>query len=96
MFRSGRGATYPPTRPDSVLVFFNAEDVKRPFEVIGEVLAEGSSGWGVNDSSVVKKAGQKAASIGAHAIIGTREKGSFGNVSDALGKPARFALSERA
>ena len=76
MFRTGAGTVYAPTRPEMVLVFFSAEDVKRPFEVIGEIMAEGSSGWGAKDSSLVSKAQAKAAEIGAHAIIITKEKGA--------------------
>lgn len=74
MFRTGEGVAYPPTAPAKVLVFFSAEDVKRPYDVIGEILAEGSSGWGANDSSLIEKAQVKAAGIGAQAIIVTKEK----------------------
>jgi hypothetical protein len=76
VYRSGSGATYPPTKPDDVLVFFSAEDVKRPYEVIAEILSEGSSGWGYTDSSLVSRAQKKAAVLGAHAIIVTKEKGA--------------------
>jgi hypothetical protein len=84
-FRTGTGVAYPPTRPDAVLVFFSAEDVNRPFEVIGEILAEGSSGWGANDGSLVSKAQQAAAKLGAHAIIVTKEKGASGTSAMLLG-----------
>lgn len=76
MFRTGAGTVYQPTTPASVLVFFTADDVHRPFEIIGEILAEGSSGWGAKDSSLVEKSQRKAAEIGANAIIITKEKGS--------------------
>jgi hypothetical protein len=76
VYRSGTGATYAPTRPDDVLVFFSAEDIKRPYEVIAEILSEGSSGWGYTDSSLVSRAQKKAAALGAHAIIVTKEKGA--------------------
>ena len=85
MFRTGTGTVYAPTKPEMVLVFFTAEDVKRPFEVIGEIMAEGSSGWGAKDSSLVKKAQQEAAKLGAHAIIVTKEKGASGTSAMLLG-----------
>jgi hypothetical protein len=76
VYRSGTGATYPPTKADAVLVFFSAEDVKRPYEVIAEILTEASSYWGWNDSSLVDGAQKKAAALGANAIIVTKEKGA--------------------
>jgi len=85
VFRTGTGTVYPPTRPDTVLVFFSAEDVKRPFEVIGEIMTEGSSGWGAKDSSLVSKAQQKAAEIGGHAVIITKEKGASATAGILLG-----------
>ena len=94
VFRTGRGVTYPPTRPDAILVFFSADDVKRPFEVIGEILAEGSSGWGVSDGTVVRKAQKKAASIGAHAIIVTREKGASAASAKLLGANDKKASAQ--
>ena len=59
--------------------------MKHPFEVIGEIMAEGSSGWGANDSSLVSKARQKAAEIGAQGIIVTREKGASTSAAQLLG-----------
>jgi hypothetical protein len=85
VFRTGTGAVYPATRPDAVLVFFSAEDVKRPFEVIGEIMTEGSSGWGAKDSSLVSKAQQKAAEIGGQGIIITKEKGASATAGILLG-----------
>jgi hypothetical protein len=84
-FRTGSGVVYAPTKPDTVLVFFSADDVKRPFEVIGEIMAEGSSGWGATDSALVSKAQKKAAEIGAHAIVITKEKGASATAGVLLG-----------
>src|SRR5260221_6431045 len=89
VYRSGTGAVYRPTKKDAVLVFFGAEEVKRPYEVIGEILAEGSSGWGANDSSLVSKAQDKAAKLGAHAIIVTKEKGATATSAMLLGSNDR-------
>jgi hypothetical protein len=85
MFRTGTGEVYAPTKPEMVLVFFAADDVKRPFEVIGEILAEGSSGWGANDASLVSKAQNEAAKLGANAIIVTKEQGASGTSAMLLG-----------
>lgn len=78
VFPSGSGRLYRSTVPSSVLVFFAAEDVGRPYEVIGQIMTEGSSGWGRKDSDLVKRAVKEAASIGAHAIIVSKQKGSSG------------------
>lgn len=61
--------TYPPVPQDSVLVFFEEADIKVPFTVIGEILAEGSSGWGADNNDLIKKAQKKAAQMGANAIL---------------------------
>lgn len=68
-FRSGSGTIYPPTRPDAVLIFYSEEDVKRPYEIVGEINTEASSAWGHGEGSLVKKAQKKAAELGAHAIL---------------------------
>ena len=60
---------YPPVEQDSVLVFFSTADIKVTYTVIGEILAEGSSGWGVNNNDLVKKAQKKAGEMGADAIL---------------------------
>ena len=79
-FRSGTGQIYPPTKPDSVLVFYAAEDVKQPYEVIGEITAAGSSGWGKNEGDLIKKAREEAAKLGADAIlVRPLDKGSGGD-----------------
>ena len=76
VFPTGSGQTYPPTKAESVLVFFDASEVGRPYEVIAEIMTEGSSGWGKNDSSLTSKAQKKASEVGAHAIIVTKQKGA--------------------
>jgi hypothetical protein len=68
-FRSGTGKTYRPTRAEDVLVFYEVTDVKRSYEVIGEITTSGSSGMGKNEGDLVKKARQKAAEMGANAIL---------------------------
>ena len=79
-FRSGSGAIYPPTNPESVLVFYAEEDVKRFYEVIGEITTAGSTGWGKGEGDLVKKACKKAAEMGASAILlRGYEKGSSGD-----------------
>jgi len=60
--------TYRPVRQSDVLVFFDEAQVP-PHKVIGELLAEGSSGWGVDQNDLVKKAQKKAAQMGANAIL---------------------------
>lgn len=79
-FRSGSGAIYAPTKSEEVLVFRSKEDVKRPYEVIGEITVAGSSGWGENEGDLIKKARKNAAKLGANAIIvGALDKGSTGD-----------------
>jgi hypothetical protein len=68
-FRSGSGKVYAPTSPDSILIFYSEDDVKRPFETVGEISTEGSSAWGHGEGSLIKKARKKAAEMGAHAIL---------------------------
>lgn len=75
-FPTGSGMSYPPTTKESILVFFSAEDVRRPYEVVAEIMTEGSSGWGKKDSDLTTKGQKEAAKVGAHAIIITKEKGS--------------------
>jgi len=60
--------TYRPVRQSDVLVFFDEAQLP-PHKVIGELLAEGSSGWGVDQNDLVKKAQKKAAQMGANAIL---------------------------
>lgn len=76
-FKTSR-ETYAPVKQNDVLVYFDKEAVP-PHEVIGELLAEGSSGWGVNQNDLVKKAQKKAGQMGANAILvslGDRPSGS--------------------
>ena len=68
-FRSGTGKLYPPAKPVDVLVFYAVEDVKRPYEVIGEITTSGSSGWGKAEGNLIKKAREEAARLGASAIL---------------------------
>jgi creatinine amidohydrolase/Fe(II)-dependent formamide hydrolase-like protein len=89
VFPSGTGNVYAPTDKDAVLVYFSREDVQWPYEVIAEILAEGSSGWGHNDSALVSKARKKAAKLGAHAIIVTKEKGARAVTAMVLGAQDR-------
>lgn len=60
---------YPPTSKESVLVFKDAGEVGRPYETIGTVYAEGSSGWSKNEGDLVDKIRGRAAKLGANAII---------------------------
>lgn len=85
VYRTDTGTVYPPTKPDSVLVFFAAADVKRPFEVIGDIMAEGSSSGGVNDAWLVSKSQEKAAELGANAIIVTKLMGATATSAMPLG-----------
>lgn len=79
-FRSGTGQFHPPTQPTDVLVFYSEEEVKRPFDVIAEIATAGSSGWGKNQGSLVKKARTEAAKVGADAIIlRSYDKGTSGD-----------------
>src|SRR5687767_5275897 len=66
-FRSGSAQVYLPTNPVNVLVFYAVEDVKRPYEVIGEIMTEGSSGFDKNEGDLIKKSRNEAAKLGAHA-----------------------------
>ena len=61
--------TYAPVPPSAVLVFFDAVDIKVPYKVIGEILAEGSSGWGSDQNDMVKKAQREAGKMGANGIL---------------------------
>jgi hypothetical protein len=60
---------YPPTLKDSILVFTDAAEVSRPYETIGTIYAEGSSGWDKKEHDLVDKMRGKAAKLGANAII---------------------------
>jgi hypothetical protein len=68
VFRSSTD-TYPPVPQNSVLVFFDKADITVPYKIIGEVLAEGSSGWGSDNNDLVKKAQKKAGQMGANGIL---------------------------
>ncbi|MBK5257791.1 MAG: sel1 repeat family protein [Vicinamibacteria bacterium] len=68
-FRSGSGTIYPPTNPDSVLVFYGEAEVKRPYEIVGEISTAGSSLYGKGEGALIKKARVKAAEMGANAIL---------------------------
>lgn len=68
VFRSSTD-TYAPVPQNSVLVFFDPTDIKVPYKVIGEILAEGSSGWGSDNNDLVKKAQKKAGQMGANGIL---------------------------
>jgi hypothetical protein len=84
-YRSGTGKIYPPTQSDAVLVFYAAEDVKQPYEVIGEITTAGSSGWGKNEGDLINKARGKAAEMGADAIlVRPIDKGSGGDKAMAV------------
>ena len=61
--------TYPPVPPARVLVFFDDADITVPYEVLGEILVEGSSGWGRGQDDLVEKARQEAGQMGANAIL---------------------------
>ena len=79
-FRSGTGQVYAPTRPDDVLVFYSPDDVRRQYEVIGEIATAGSSGWMHNEGDLLKKARKEAAKMGANAIlVRAIDKGSSGD-----------------
>jgi len=60
---------YPPTPKQSVLVFTDAAEVRRPYETIGTIYAEGSSGWDKKEHDLVDKMRGNAAKLGANAII---------------------------
>ncbi len=84
-FRSGSGAVYPPTKAKEVLVFYNAAEVGRPYEVIGEIATAGSSGWFKNEGDLTRKAQEEAAKIGAHAIIvRSHDEGTGGDRAAAI------------
>jgi hypothetical protein len=85
MFRTGSGAMFPPTSPGAVLVYFSAADVPKPYEVIGEIMTEGSSAWVSSDDKLVSKAQRLAAQIGAQGIIVTKEKGASATAGVLLG-----------
>lgn len=68
VFRSSTD-TYAEVPQNSVLVFFDSADIKVPYKVIGEILAEGSSGWGSDNNDLVKKAQKKAGKMGANGIL---------------------------
>ena len=44
---------YPPTQKESVLVFKEAGEVGRPYETLGTIFAEGSSGWNKHEHDLV-------------------------------------------
>jgi hypothetical protein len=69
--KSFRSSTelFPPVRPEAVLVFFDAANIKVPYKVIGEILVEGSSGWGTDQNDLVKKAQKEAGKMGANAML---------------------------
>jgi hypothetical protein len=84
-FRSGSGTHYPRTNPKDVLVFYALEDVKRPYEVIGEISTAGSSGWFKNEGDLTRKAQQEAAKLGAHAILlRSHDEGTGGDRAAAI------------
>jgi len=60
---------YLPTQKDAVLVFTDAAEVGRPYEILGTIYSEGSSGWGKNEHDLVDKMRGKAALLGGDAII---------------------------
>lgn len=60
---------YPPVRSEAVFVFFEVEAIKVPYKALGEILLEGSSGWGTNQNDLIKKAQKEAGKIGANAIL---------------------------
>jgi hypothetical protein len=72
-------AQYAPVKQSEVLVYFDQEAIRYPYEVIGELLAEGSSGWGVDQNDLVKKAQKKAAQMGANAILVHEPEASSGS-----------------
>lgn len=84
-FKTGDGGSYAPTRPADVLVFFSAEDVKRPYTVVAEIMTEGSSAWFAKDASLVKKAQAEAAKLGAQGVIITKEKAASATAGLLLG-----------
>jgi hypothetical protein len=61
--------TYPPVPTERVLVFFDDADITVPYEVLGEILLEGSSGVGQGQAALVKKGQQEAGKMGANAIL---------------------------
>jgi hypothetical protein len=77
-FRSGTAVAYPPTAASKVLVFYSPDDIKRPYAVIGEIDAFGSSGNYVTQGDLTKKACSEAAKLGADAIIVRQYSGGSG------------------
>ncbi|HSK09089.1 MAG TPA: hypothetical protein VK911_05910 [Vicinamibacterales bacterium] len=60
---------YAPVATEEVLVFRSADQVDRPYDVIGEISASGSKGWFKNQGELVEKTRKEAAKLGADAII---------------------------
>ena len=61
--------TFPEVPQDEVLLFFSVEDIKVPYELVGQILMGGASGWGSDCNDLVKKAQKKAGQMGANAIV---------------------------
>ena len=61
--------SYPEVPQDQVLLFFTAEEITVPYEVVGRIMMGGSSRWGTDCNDLVKKAQKKAGKMGANGII---------------------------
>lgn len=61
--------TYPQVPQDQVRLFFDKADISEPYEVVGEIMMSGSSGWGSDCNDLIKKAQKKAGQMGANAIL---------------------------
>jgi hypothetical protein len=71
--------------PPDVLVFYSPDDVKRPYEVIGEIDTAASSGWLKSEGDLTGKAREEAAKLGANAIIiRAFDKGTGGDRAAAI------------
>lgn len=81
---------YPPTRPELVKVYSN--DLKVPYTVIGPVAASVN----LNESKVLEKLKEEAASMGADAIIFTKlnEFTSFSPLTGLSGVAVKFVTKE--
>jgi hypothetical protein len=77
------GKTYPKT--DRVEIFFNTDEIKRPYEVMGQIKAEAPEA--VRFEDMEKKLVEDAMARGADAIlIGELKTVEVGSVSSASGK----------
>lgn len=59
---------YPPLEPEQVQVFANEREVRRPFEKIGIITAEGDSDIH-GEASLIKAMKKEAAKLGANGMV---------------------------